>query len=105
MTGYLELPHGLWPVRSVGAFHGPFRTSPGAPTTLVVGTLHDSATPYPWAPRLAADLGNARLLTMDGDGHTAFLRGSPCIDGAIVGYLMTGALPPPGTVCPQLTPF
>jgi hypothetical protein len=33
------------------------------------GTRHDSATPYEWALRLTDDLGNARLITIDGDGH------------------------------------
>jgi hypothetical protein len=72
---------------------------------LVIGTRRDSATPYAWAPRLTDDLGNARLLTMDGDGHTAFLNGSPCIDGAVVAYLDAGVLPSAGTVCPQEPPL
>lgn len=104
-TGYVGLPYGLNPIRARAPYRGPYDPPPDAPTTLVVGTTHDSATPYVWAERLTADLGNARLLTMDGDGHTAFFRGSPCIDAAIVAYLNQGALPAAGTVCPQQVPF
>ena len=42
------------------------------PTTLVVGTRYDPATPYKGAKRMVQQLGNARLLTMTGDGHTAY---------------------------------
>jgi hypothetical protein len=38
---------------------------------------------------------------MNGDGHTAYLRGSTCIDSAVDGYFLTGALPAAGTVCQQ----
>ena len=51
------------------------------------------------------DLGNARLLTMRGDGHTAYGGESACIDSAVETYLNTLTLPPDGTVCTQDTPF
>jgi hypothetical protein len=42
---------------------------------------------------------NSRLLTLDGSGHTSlFLSG--CIDGYVDTYLLTGEVPPAGTVCP-----
>ncbi len=103
--GFAQLPYGLNPVRARAPYRGPYDTAADAPTTLVVGTTHDSAAPYVWAEGLTADLGNARLLTMDGDGHTAFFRGSPCIDAAILAYVNEGSLPPAGTVCPQAPPF
>jgi hypothetical protein len=52
-----------------------------------------------------AELGNARLLTMEGDGHTAYGGNSACIDAAVDAYLVDGALPPAGTVCQQEVPF
>ena len=53
---------------------------------LVVGTTYDVATPYRGAKRLVARLGNARLLTMRGDGHTAYGGNSSCIDAAVDAY-------------------
>ena len=104
-SGYVELPWGLFPVEPRGAYYGPFQAAASAPTTLVVGTTYDPATPYRGARRLTAQLGNARLMTMRGDGHTAYGGNSPCIDEAVDAYLEEGALPPPGTVCRQEVPF
>jgi len=51
-------------------------------------------------------LGNARLLTMRGDGHTAYGNGSPtCIDPAVERYLFTLTPPAKGTTCIQDVPF
>jgi hypothetical protein len=55
--------------------------------------------------KLVRTLGNARLLTMRGDGHTAYPGNSPCIDGAVEAYLIGGTLPAPGTKCKQDVPF
>jgi pimeloyl-ACP methyl ester carboxylesterase len=77
--------------------------SPAAatPTTvLVVGNLHDPATPYTGAVHLAQQLGHAELLTWDGEGHTSYLSGSACIDGYVTSYLIRGTLPPEHKVCP-----
>jgi pimeloyl-ACP methyl ester carboxylesterase len=98
-NGYSELPYGLLPVSDRSAFHGPFRNSARSGTALVIGTVHDPMTPYVWAQRLTHDLGNARLLTYDGDGHGAITTLNPCIVGNMLAYLEDGALPPEGTVC------
>jgi pimeloyl-ACP methyl ester carboxylesterase len=103
--GYVELAWGLYPVEPRGVFYGPFENLASNPTTLVVGTTFDPATTYEQAIRAVADLGNARLLTMSGDGHTAFGGNSPCIDAAVEAYLEQGTLPPEGTVCQQEVPF
>ena len=104
-TGYVDLAWGLYPVRPRGVYRGPFRASDSARTTLVIGTTYDPATPYRGARRLVTELGNARLLTMRGDGHTAYGGNSPCIDVAVDAYLEDGTLPAPGTVCRQEVPF
>ncbi|HEX2104928.1 MAG TPA: alpha/beta hydrolase [Solirubrobacteraceae bacterium] len=105
-SGYSVLAWSQWPVRPRGAYYGPFSAPASALPTLVVGTTYDPATPYADAPRLAATLGNARLLTMRGDGHTAYLGGnSGCIDRAVERYLIAGVVPPAGTVCAQDVPF
>jgi pimeloyl-ACP methyl ester carboxylesterase len=104
--GYTELPYGIWPARDRDAFAGPFHLPPSAPMPLVVATTHDPVTPYSGAKRLIAELGQGRLLTMSGEGHTAYGNGSAdCIDKAIDTYLITGALPPAGTRCVQDIPF
>ncbi len=72
---------------------------------LVVGTTYDPATPYRGSVRLTRDLGNARLLTMRGDGHTAYGGNSECIDEAVDAYLEDGVVPARGTTCRQMVPF
>ncbi|WP_428953262.1 alpha/beta hydrolase [Streptomyces sp. cg35] len=86
-----------WPVRPTGEPHR--ITADGAAPIVVVGTTRDPATPYPWAQALAGQLSSGRLLTYDGDGHTAYGRGSDCIDGAIDTYLLTGTPPADGKRC------
>jgi pimeloyl-ACP methyl ester carboxylesterase len=75
----------------------------GAPPILVIGTLGDPATPYEWSEEMAAALGPGVLITYEGDGHTAFLRAGPCIDDAVVDYLVHLRTPQPGTRCPATT--
>jgi hypothetical protein len=71
----------------------------------VVATTYDPATPYRGALNLVRDLGNARLITMRGDGHTAYSGNSQCIDTAVEAYMDHLALPAAGTSCKQEVPF
>jgi pimeloyl-ACP methyl ester carboxylesterase len=91
---------GNWPVQ------GSRPSSPlhaiGSPTIVVVGNKYDPATPYKHAVSLARQLQHARLLTWIGDGHTAYNRGSVCIDYAIDTFLVKGILPKVGKVCPAV---
>jgi len=64
-----------------------------------VGTTNDPATPYQWAKNLTDELGNATLLTYDGEGHTAYGRSNQCIIDAVDGWLVDGTMPRSGTVC------
>ncbi|MYW70327.1 alpha/beta fold hydrolase [Streptomyces sp. SID8379] len=86
-----------WPVEATGEPHR--ITADGAAPIVVVGTTRDPATPYGWAKSLADQLSSGHLLTYDGDGHTAYGRGSTCIDGAIDDYLLTGTPPKDGKRC------
>ncbi|MGW5236778.1 alpha/beta hydrolase [Streptomyces nodosus] len=86
-----------WPVRATGRAHR--IEAKGAAPIVVVGTTRDPATPYPWARSLAAQLSSGTLLTYDGDGHTAYGRGSSCIDAAVDSYLLHGTPPPHGKHC------
>jgi pimeloyl-ACP methyl ester carboxylesterase len=73
-------------------------TAKGAPTILVVGTVNDPATPYPWAKALAKQLDSGVLLTFTGDGHTAYFQGSDCVDKYVDSYYLTGKAAK-GVVC------
>lgn len=77
-SGYGEVAMGQLPVKLEGAFRGPFRNAPGATPALVVGVTHDPWTPFAWARRLVADLGNAQLLTFRGDMNEI----DPVVNGA-----------------------
>ena len=86
-----------WPVRATGE---PQRIeAKGAAPIVVVGTTRDPATPYRWAQSLSRQLSSARLLTYEGDGHTAYGRGSACIDSTIDAYLLRGTPPAEGKRC------
>lgn len=99
MVAWSALPCAYWPAT---ADTTPQKiNAPGAAPILVVGTTRDPATPYAWAQGLAAQLDTGRLLTMNGDGHTAYLRGSTCIDSAVDAYLLNATVPTAGTVCKQ----
>jgi pimeloyl-ACP methyl ester carboxylesterase len=70
----------------------------GVPTVLIVGNTHDPATPYPWAVGLSGQIAGSRLLTYDGDGHTAMFH-SECARVAEADYLVSLRPPAPGTIC------
>ncbi|MFM9448843.1 alpha/beta hydrolase [Streptomyces acidiscabies] len=95
--GWASLTCAYWPVGATGTPHR--ITAQGSAPILVVGTVRDPATPYRWAESLAGQLSAGHLLTYDGDGHTAYGRGSGCIDLAINAYLLTGAVPARGKRC------
>jgi pimeloyl-ACP methyl ester carboxylesterase len=94
---WADLMCAYWPVPPQSEPH-PVHYA-GTPPILVVGTLHDPATPYPSAQQMTQQLGSAVLLTYNGDGHTAYHRGSSCIDAAVDNYLTQAAIPATSTVC------
>ncbi|MCP2249671.1 alpha/beta hydrolase [Lentzea aerocolonigenes] len=69
-----------------------------ASPVLVIGGLHDPATPYQGAVDLTAALGNGVLLTWEGEGHTAYLR-SECVNEVVDRYLVDLAVPERGRRC------
>lgn len=80
-----------WPVEATGK---PQKiTAKGADPILVIGTTRDPATPYEWSVRLNKDLASSRLISWDGDGHTAYLRSNKCVDGTVDDYLLEGKVP------------
>ncbi|MEP6762123.1 MAG: alpha/beta hydrolase [Sporichthyaceae bacterium] len=66
---------------------------------VVVGTVHDPATPYTGAVAMATGLGSAELLTWEGVGHGAVGR-NDCVTSLVADYLVSLKVPPRGTRCP-----
>jgi pimeloyl-ACP methyl ester carboxylesterase len=94
-NGISECAH--WPYKATGSPHA--ITAQTKAPILVLGTTGDPATPYTNAVELTKQLGNARLLTFQAEGHTAYGRGNTCIDRSVDRYLLTGKLPRKGRVC------
>jgi hypothetical protein len=72
-----------------------------ASTILLLGNTGDPQTPYPASVAMSRDLARARLLTVDGYGHTEAGNPDACATAYENRYLLTGVLPPPRTVCQQ----
>jgi len=97
MYGFADRGCGDWPLKT--SLTAPDYHAPGTPPIVVVGTTRDPATPLVWAQELAKTLDNGVLLTRDGDGHTAYLSGNPCIVSAVNTFLVEGTPPADGTRC------
>lgn len=95
-----------WPAASArDRYTGPWNR-PTASTILVVGNTGDPWTPYQGSVAMSRDLARARLLTVDGYGHTVGNNPSSCAINDMVSYTVAGTLPAPGTVCQQnINPF
>lgn len=72
--------------------------APGTPPLMVIGTVHDPATPYVGAVHITEVLGSGHLLTWEGHGHTAYGT-SDCVTKLADHYLVTLELPAEGTRC------
>jgi pimeloyl-ACP methyl ester carboxylesterase len=104
LGGYDSLTYALWPVEDRSAFRGPVENPAGANPILVIGITYDPATPFIGAERLTADLGNARLLTYQADGHGALTSLDLCLLAPFVDYLNDLTLPPEGARCVDQRP-
>ena len=98
LATYDMTPCATWPALHTDAYDGPWNRSRA--TILVINSLHDPATPYPGAAAATRELGDARLLSVNGDGHTSeYSEPSTCRDTAKQSYLISLKLPPRGKVC------
>jgi pimeloyl-ACP methyl ester carboxylesterase len=90
-----------WPAAAgQDRYSGPWNR-PTTGTILLFGNTGDPATPYQDSVALSRELAHSRLLTIDGYGHTETNNPSTCALDDALRYLLSGALPPAGTVCPQ----
>ncbi|WP_436494119.1 alpha/beta hydrolase [Actinokineospora sp. HUAS TT18] len=92
-----------WPGSSKSAYRGPWKTRTSTPL-LIVGNLHDPATPISGARALNGLMGGSRLLTLDGWGHGA-LGASTCVTTKYAAYFVNQKLPAPGSVCQTDAPL
>lgn len=95
----LTLTCSYWPVAPVHRVPTAV-SAPDAPPIVVVGTTGDPATPIAWGEGLTRELGSARLITVEGTTHTSSLSGNPCLDDALVAYLVRLRPPPRDLRCP-----
>lgn len=86
----------LWPVAP--APKEPRITADGAVPIVVLGTTGDPATPYENAEGMAAQLKSGVLVTLVGEGHTAYDQ-SACVRDLVVPYLVGGDAPADGSRC------
>ena len=101
---YLVQPCVFWPAQDADRYEGPWDVPTGT-TILLISRLYDPATPHTGAVAASRTLANARLLTIDGWGHSFFEGGrSTCANEIMAAYLTDVELPAPGTVCPEDAP-
>jgi TAP-like protein len=69
-------PCASWPASAANRYAGPWNRRTANPV-LVIGNTHDPAAPYRGARAMARLLARARLLTVDGYGHTSLTTQAP----------------------------
>ncbi|WP_052770410.1 alpha/beta hydrolase [Streptomyces sp. CNQ-509] len=84
-------PCAFWPTRSLEPVDV---TNDELPPTLLFQATDDAATPYPGAVTVKNLLSGSSLVVEDGGGnHSITLGGNDCLDGYLVEYLRSGAVP------------
>ena len=98
-------PCASWQLPGKGRYLGPYNKATSSPV-LVIGNIYDPATPYSGARAAAGRIPGARLLTVNGYGHTSLAVPSACANAAFDAYTINGRVPARGTVCEQdVAPF
>ncbi|MET9629957.1 alpha/beta fold hydrolase [Lentzea sp. NPDC006480] len=93
-----------WPTRNPDRWIGPWNRKTPNPV-VVVGNYYDPATQHLFAQRMAKELGNARLISVDSFGHCILGRAAGA-DAAVAKYLLTLEAPVSGSVFqPNVQPF
>jgi pimeloyl-ACP methyl ester carboxylesterase len=93
-----------WP-EAASPYRGPW-TTPTPKPVLVIGHRFNPVFPFQSALSMARELDQGRLLSVNGPGHTVLRNPSACVGVYETAYLLSGLVPPPGTVCrPDRAPF
>ncbi|GAB3168007.1 alpha/beta hydrolase [Amycolatopsis stemonae] len=94
----------VWPAKKPDVYRGPWRAKTDVPV-VVVSNYYDPATRYEFGRRMAAELGNSRLLSVDAFGH-CILGDALGVDKAVADYLTDLKVPAGGQVFqPNVQPF
>ncbi|WP_091613327.1 alpha/beta hydrolase [Amycolatopsis saalfeldensis] len=95
----------VWPsAKKSDRYSGPWHANTDVPV-LVISNFYDPATQYAFGRRMAAELGNSRLLSVDSFGH-CILGGSRTVDQTVAEYLTDLKVPAEGQVFqPDTQPF
>jgi pimeloyl-ACP methyl ester carboxylesterase len=102
---YTGLPCATWPAAAAERYDGPWNRRTSAPI-LLINTVADPATAYAGAVRAQQRLRDARLVTLDGWGHTSTAHPSSCVFEVTDRYLIDRVAPPNGLRCaPDADPF
>lgn len=101
--GWIGIQCEFVPVTDRDAFTGPWDQTTEAPV-LVVGTRFDPATPYAFTQPYADRWPDARVLTVEGWGHTIVGK-SACADAAVARYLVDLEATDGATCAQDMVPF
>lgn len=94
-----------WPAHDEDRYLGPWNR-PHQHPALILSNRHDPATPLANAQATAKELGDGRVLTVEGAGHTTLDVPSKCASAAMVRYFVDLAVPQEGATCPpDVGPF
>jgi hypothetical protein len=66
---------------------------------MVIGHRFDPVLPFQSSLAMARELDRGLLLSVNGYGHTVLRNPSACVARYETAYLLSGLLPPLGTVC------
>ena len=86
-----DAPAPVWP-HPAAEFPSEYDADGAAPI-LVIGTTNDPATPYSWAVSLANQLSSGVLVTVEGDGHTAYNGDNSCVNDVVDQFFLAGTVP------------
>ncbi|GHF19582.1 hydrolase [Amycolatopsis deserti] len=87
-----------WPSSAVQPYTGPWNR-PTANPVLVINTRFDPSTPLAGAVDGMRELADARLLVVEGAGHSTMYVHSTCAEKVKRDYLIGGKLPAEGATC------
>ncbi|WP_251152817.1 alpha/beta fold hydrolase [Cellulosimicrobium sp. Marseille-Q4280] len=103
LRGWVGAPCEFIAAHDEDAFTGPWDQTTEAPV-LVIGTRYDPATPYGFTQPYADRWPDARVLTVEGWGHT-ILGKSACAEEAVARYLVDGEATDGATCAQDVVPF
>lgn len=88
----------FWKGHDTDRYTGPWNRKLSAPI-LVLNARYDPSTPLAGAVDGINELSNARLVVIEGAGHSSMYVHSTCAEQVKRDYLVTTVLPPAGTTC------